>query len=171
MKDFKGLWVLLLAVSVVISGCAKKSDQQTSIGATGFDSATGMPATTTEELAQLPQAGAVAQQSAVEALPIEAAPVSQAAALSAPLATDALTGKALTHEQEIQTALKNLGLYTGKIDGKLGPGSKRAIEAFQKQNGLKVDGKVGPKTWAALSAHLAPDASAAAPSADMPVAQ
>jgi peptidoglycan hydrolase-like protein with peptidoglycan-binding domain len=52
---------------------------------------------------------------------------------------------------EIQTALKNAGFYTGNIDGKIGPKSKKAIEDFQNANGLKVDGKVGPKTWEAMS--------------------
>lgn len=52
--------------------------------------------------------------------------------------------------KEIQTALKNAGFYAGSIDGTLGPQSMKAIEAFQKANGLSVDGKVGPKTWAAL---------------------
>ena len=52
---------------------------------------------------------------------------------------------------EIQTALKNAGFYTGNIDGKIGPKSKKAIEDFQKANGLKADGKVGPKTWEAMS--------------------
>ncbi|MCK9604362.1 MAG: peptidoglycan-binding protein [Candidatus Omnitrophica bacterium] len=56
--------------------------------------------------------------------------------------------------QEVQTALTHAGLYTGKIDGKSGPMTKKAIEEFQKANGLKADGKVGPKTWALLSAHL-----------------
>lgn len=55
---------------------------------------------------------------------------------------------------EIQTALKNAGLYTGSIDGKIGPKSKKAIEDFQTANGLKVDGKVGIKTWEALSKYL-----------------
>ncbi|MDD5130014.1 MAG: peptidoglycan-binding domain-containing protein [Candidatus Omnitrophica bacterium] len=54
---------------------------------------------------------------------------------------------------EIQTALKNAGFYTGNVDGKIGPKSKKAIEDFQKANGLKVDGKVGPKTWEMLSRH------------------
>jgi hypothetical protein len=58
--------------------------------------------------------------------------------------------------KEIQTALKNAGLYTGQIDGKIGPMTKRAIEQFQKANNLQVDGKVGPKTWAALSKYLSP---------------
>jgi peptidoglycan hydrolase-like protein with peptidoglycan-binding domain len=55
---------------------------------------------------------------------------------------------------EIQTALKNSGFYTGMVDGKIGPMSKKAIEAFQKANNLQADGKVGPKTWAALSKYL-----------------
>ncbi|MFA5144665.1 MAG: peptidoglycan-binding domain-containing protein [Candidatus Omnitrophota bacterium] len=64
---------------------------------------------------------------------------------------------------EIQTALKNAGLYNGSIDGKIGPGTKKAVEEFQKDNGLKVDGKVGPKTWSLLSKHLTAKAIPAAP--------
>lgn len=56
--------------------------------------------------------------------------------------------------QEIQTALKNAGLYEGKVDGDLGPKTDRAIRNFQSQNSLKVDGKVGPMTWAKLSSYL-----------------
>jgi peptidoglycan hydrolase-like protein with peptidoglycan-binding domain len=55
---------------------------------------------------------------------------------------------------EIQTALKNAGFYTGNIDGKIGPKSKKAIEDFQSANGLKVDGKIGLKTWEALGKYL-----------------
>ena len=52
--------------------------------------------------------------------------------------------------KQIQQALKNAGLYDGKIDGTIGPKTKKAIEAFQTQNGLKADGKVGKKTWKAM---------------------
>ena len=55
---------------------------------------------------------------------------------------------------EIQTALKNAGFYSGSIDGKIGPKSKKAIEDFQSANGLKADGKVGAKTWEALGKYL-----------------
>ena len=65
---------------------------------------------------------------------------------------------------DIQTALKNAGLYNGAIDGKIGPKTKNAIEEFQKANGLKADGKVGTKTWAALSRHLNPQPSPTTPS-------
>ncbi|MGE5309420.1 MAG: peptidoglycan-binding domain-containing protein [Deltaproteobacteria bacterium] len=68
--------------------------------------------------------------------------------------------------KEIQLALKNAGFYSGNVDGKLGPMSKKAIEDFQKANGLNADGKVGPKTWAALSTHLTPVPPAATVSQD-----
>jgi len=58
--------------------------------------------------------------------------------------------------KEIQEALKNAGFYSGLVDGKSGPLTKKAIEEFQKANGLKVDGKVGPSTWVLLSKHLNP---------------
>lgn len=57
-------------------------------------------------------------------------------------------------KKEIQLALQNAGFYKGEIDGKIGPVSKRAIEEFQKANGLKVDGKVGLQTWGALEKYL-----------------
>ena len=54
----------------------------------------------------------------------------------------------------------------GPIDGKIGHGTKKAIEAFQAQNGLKADGKVGSKTWKALSSHLSKTAEVVNPSAE-----
>jgi peptidoglycan hydrolase-like protein with peptidoglycan-binding domain len=71
--------------------------------------------------------------------------------------------------KEIQTALKNAGYYTGSVDGKVGPKTKKAIEEFQKANGLKVDGKVGPKTWAILSKQSSPAASATSTSKEKSV--
>jgi len=68
--------------------------------------------------------------------------------------------------KQIQQALKNAGLYDGKIDGTIGPKTKKAIETFQTQNGLKADGKVGRKTWKAMSAYLNKSTEVANPSAD-----
>lgn len=56
--------------------------------------------------------------------------------------------------QEVQTALKSSGYYSGAIDGKLGSGSQRAIKAFQKDHDLESDGIVGRKTWAELKNYL-----------------
>ena len=47
---------------------------------------------------------------------------------------------------EIQRALKQLGLYQGKIDGILGRKTEEAIKHFQALNGLKIDGIVGKIT-------------------------
>jgi len=56
--------------------------------------------------------------------------------------------------ENIQQALQNAGIYQGKIDGVLGPKTKKAIEEFQTQNGLTADGRVGPKTWEKLGTFL-----------------
>lgn len=53
--------------------------------------------------------------------------------------------------QLVQTLLRDAGFNPGKIDGKFGPGTKAAVESFQKARGLKVDGKVGYQTLKALS--------------------
>ena len=56
--------------------------------------------------------------------------------------------------KDIQQALKNAGLYTGPIDGKTGPLTKKAIVQFQEQNGLTADGKVGRRTWEKLKTYI-----------------
>lgn len=57
-------------------------------------------------------------------------------------------------DEMVQTALKKLGFYHGKIDGKLGRKSKKAIKEFQSANKLAADGNVGPKTWGLLKKAL-----------------
>ena len=95
----------------------------------------------------------------VESLPVETSPVTPAASASVASTDPASTtttgsSETLSHNQQIQTALKNAGVYQGNIDGKIGPASRKAIQTFQKNNGLKADGKVGPKTWVALEPYL-----------------
>jgi len=46
----------------------------------------------------------------------------------------------MNEREELQTHLKALGYYDGKIDGKIGATSRKAIEAFQQRNGLQPDG-------------------------------
>jgi len=60
----------------------------------------------------------------------------------------------ISRSKDIQTALKAANFYTGNIDGKIGPRTKRAVIEFQKAKGLKADGKVGPKTWMELEKYL-----------------
>ncbi|MBF0504638.1 MAG: peptidoglycan-binding protein [Candidatus Omnitrophica bacterium] len=56
--------------------------------------------------------------------------------------------------EKVQTALKAAGVYTGPLDGKIGPGTKAAIIEFQKSHGLKADGVLGKKTWEELKTFL-----------------
>ena len=56
--------------------------------------------------------------------------------------------------EKIQRALKSAGVYTGKVDGKIGAGTKEAIIEFQKSHGLKADGVLGRKTWEELKVYL-----------------
>lgn len=51
---------------------------------------------------------------------------------------------------DIQTKLKQLRLYSGEVDGVYGPGTKVAIQIFQKGKDLVSDGVVGPNTLKAL---------------------
>ena len=55
---------------------------------------------------------------------------------------------------KIQRALKSAGVYTGPVDGRIGPGTKAAIIEFQKSHGLKADGVLGRKTWDELKVFL-----------------
>ena len=52
--------------------------------------------------------------------------------------------------KEVQRRLKEWGYYSGAVDGIFGAGTKQAVIAFQKKNGLTADGVVGKATFAAL---------------------
>lgn len=48
--------------------------------------------------------------------------------------------------RQIQRKLKELGLYSGSVDGIYGTGTQKAVRQFQKNCGLTADGIAGPKT-------------------------
>ena len=56
----------------------------------------------------------------------------------------------LSENKAVQSRLKDLGYYTGPIDGYLGGNTVPAIKAFQRDYGLAVDGIVGKQTLQAL---------------------
>ena len=56
--------------------------------------------------------------------------------------------------RNMQTALSRLGFDPNGIDGKYGNGTFKAVQAFQKANGLTVDGQAGPNTMKSMKAIL-----------------
>ena len=52
--------------------------------------------------------------------------------------------------KEVQRRLKTWGYYSGAVDGIFGAGTRKAVIAFQKKNGLTADGIVGKATYKAL---------------------
>lgn len=56
----------------------------------------------------------------------------------------------------LQQKLKALGYLTGAADGQYGAGTVKAVEAFQKDNGLEATGRVDEDTMAALNAREIP---------------
>lgn len=72
--------------------------------------------------------------------------------------------------KKIQARLKQLGHYRGPVDGDFGPGTERAVKAFQRAQDLTADGKVGKKSWDRLFAEPETSSVAAATPAP-PVAE
>lgn len=52
--------------------------------------------------------------------------------------------------QEVQKRLYNLGYYGGRFDGIYGAGTREAVKAFQRENGLQATGIVDEATYRAL---------------------
>lgn len=48
--------------------------------------------------------------------------------------------------RDTQAMLRDLGYYSGAVDGVFGDTTDQALRAFQEKNGLVVDGIIGPKT-------------------------
>jgi len=55
----------------------------------------------------------------------------------------------------VQQALDKLGYNPGKIDGKDGPNTQKAVREFQAHATIKIDGIVGKQTRQALADELA----------------
>ena len=137
MKRFLvlGMAVLFLAA---LSGCGKKQEVEElqPITMESLGASSSIPVTGSSEV-KIPETKVLSTTTTVvpakEVLPLPPA------------------GPYKPTSMEIQTALKNAGYYSGSVDGKIGPKSKKAIKDFQQANNLTVDGKVGPKTWEALN--------------------
>ena len=61
---------------------------------------------------------------------------------------------------KLQQFLFDKGYTTGKPDGSFGPGTKKAVEEFQKANGLAMTGGAGVKTVERINKIAAKDVKA-----------
>ncbi len=73
--------------------------------------------------------------------------------------SEAVTAKPPLHNgsrgeevRSLQSRLKDLGYYMGEVDGQFGEGTREAVVAFQRNNGLEADGLAGEETQKALYA-------------------
>lgn len=68
-------------------------------------------------------------------------------AVKLPLLKHGMEDDAVTTVQQL---LATRGYYPGDVDGIFGEQTKRAVMAYQADNGLETDGEVGGQTWAKL---------------------
>ncbi|MFH1440904.1 MAG: peptidoglycan-binding domain-containing protein [Candidatus Omnitrophota bacterium] len=144
----KRLIVVVLAVifSINLAGCGRKNSSSKEIAP---------EAMSIEELSMMGTESKDKTDTAVNNLSQAEMPVAKDIGIpEVKLAALPPSGPYRPSIRNIQTALKNAGCYTGKVDGKSGPLTKKAIKDFQKTANLKIDGKVGPKTWDVLSKYL-----------------
>ena len=139
--------VALMVVPLAVVGCKGKVDKEAEMA--NLEATEAVAPVEDVVVTQSP----VTEPSAVQAVSQETIPPTAAVPPVADTASAAGYDK-LSKIKEIQTALKAANCYTGNVDGKIGPKTKRAIIEFQKSKGLKADGKVGPKTWAELEKYL-----------------
>ena len=89
-------------------------------------------------------------------------PVALVAAM--PVAALAQSGERPTYEKplsaqavrDVQARLRALGYYGGPIDGAWGPGTRVALERFQRQHRLPVTGEPSRQTLAELELNPGP---------------
>jgi peptidoglycan hydrolase-like protein with peptidoglycan-binding domain len=86
----------------------------------------------------------------VEAMNENPRPVAAAPARAAPPALEA------TNVRALRNRLRQLGFYTGPVDGVWGTSTQVALERFQRSRGLEVNGQLTPATANALGVEAAP---------------
>ena len=113
---------------------------------------------------QTPQPGESASPGAITVI----TPEVTAAPTKAPVVTSTPTPPSLqlgftgsSAVRSLQKRLKELGYYSGQVDGDFGPATEKAVIAFQKANGLTADGKAGKQTLEKLNSKNAVSAKAA----------
>ena len=127
-----------------LSGSADgKYGAKTAKAVTDFQAANGLNATGS--------ADAATQGLLYEGKPINSKGKAKSVSIAPDIAGFPISsGRTGTLVTKIQTALKALEYYSGKVDGKFGSGSVKAVKNFQKKNGLTVSGIADAATQAVL---------------------
>ena len=79
-------------------------------------------------------------------VPVAVSPTPIVMSSGAPSLQTLKTGSKGDLVKALQTKLKELGYYTGEIDGDFGSSTAAAVKEFQRRNGLHVDGVAGENT-------------------------
>jgi len=154
MKVFK-LVALIFLISLVGFGCSQKKQEEANIPGLGVEGEDkDMVQTITSPEVVEPQTAAAPQPTPQPAPQPAAQPIEVASKAPENIPAVAQVSEGLGRNKQIQLALKNANLYFGEVDGKMGPLTRKAVEEFQKEKGLKVDGKMGPITWGELQKYL-----------------
>lgn len=82
----------------------------------------------------------------------QAAAAPPAAPPPAPAPAPPTPGNELSHQtvRQIQTALKQNGVYRGRVDGVWGPMTQNGVSQFQQKNGMQATGSLDEQTLQAL---------------------
>ena len=76
-------------------------------------------------------------------------------AMTASTSSTLRTGASGAAVKQLQQRLKELGYYTGSVDGSYGAGTASAVKDFQAANNLGADGVAGSKTQEAMYSYYA----------------
>ncbi len=131
-----------------------------------FGSGTRSAMTAFQKMNGLAQSGTA--DAATQTLLFEGKPKNSKGTAAAVKTVPAVEGAAISSGSRgeavsrLQRRLKELGYYTGGVDGVAGSGTVKAIKAFQKKNGLSQTGTADAATQSALYAPSALSASATA---------
>ena len=109
-------------------------------------------------IATLVAIGALAGLTGCSALGMGGSPAPQATAAPPPAPPPApappapTPGNELSHQtvRQIQTALKQNGVYSGRVDGVWGPKTQNGVSQFQQKNGMQATGSLDDQTLQAL---------------------
>jgi peptidoglycan hydrolase-like protein with peptidoglycan-binding domain len=83
----------------------------------------------------------------VQVGPAQVYPEPESSPVSLPMLRRGMGASPGAPNEDVRTLQTRLGI---DADGRFGPGTEKAVKAYQLAHGLKIDGVVGPETWTSL---------------------